>query len=121
MEYRVEAPIYMQVIRDIKKRIVRRQLLPGEKLPSNRELAVLYKVNPNTAARIYKEMEAEGYCYTKRGLGIFITEDEKMQEELRKEMAEALLSGFIKEMLDLGFSKNEIITRIEAFDEEEEL
>ena len=56
MEYRVEAPIYMQVIRDIKKRIVRRQLLPGEKLPSNRELAVLYKVNPNTAARIYKEM-----------------------------------------------------------------
>ena len=48
MEYRVEAPIYMQVIRDIKKRIVRRQLLPGEKLPSNRELAVLYKVNPNT-------------------------------------------------------------------------
>lgn len=44
-----------------------------------------------------------------------------MQEELRKEMAEALLSGFIKEMLDLGFSKNEIITRIEAFDEEEEL
>ena len=121
MEYRVEEPIYMQVIRDIKKRIVRRQLLPGEKLPSNRELAVLYKVNPNTAARIYKEMEAEGYCYTKRGLGTFITEDEKMQEELRKEMAEALLSGFIKEMLDLGFSKNEIITRIEAFDEEEEL
>ena len=57
MEYRVEAPIYMQVIRDIKKRIVRRQLLPGEKLPSNRELAVLYKVNPNTAARIYKEMK----------------------------------------------------------------
>ena len=74
MEYNVEVPIYVQVVRDIKKRIVRKQLLPGEKLPSNRELAVLYKVNPNTAARIYKEMEAEGYCYTKRGLGTFITE-----------------------------------------------
>ena len=58
MEYNVEVPIYVQVVRDIKKRIVRKQLLPGEKLPSNRELAVLYKVNPNTAARIYKEMEA---------------------------------------------------------------
>ena len=53
MEYNVEVPIYVQVVRDIKKRIVRKQLLPGEKLPSNRELAVLYKVNPNTAARIY--------------------------------------------------------------------
>ena len=52
MEYNVEVPIYVQVVRDIKKRIVRKQLLPGEKLPSNRELAVLYKVNPNTAARI---------------------------------------------------------------------
>ena len=109
----------MQVIRDLKKRIVRRQLHPGEKLPSNRELAVLYKVNPNTAARIYKEMEAEGYCYTKRGLGTFITEDEKMQEELRKEMADALLSGFLKEMQDLGFSRKEIISKIEEFDEEE--
>nr|WP_294466649.1 GntR family transcriptional regulator [uncultured Sellimonas sp.] len=119
MDYNVEIPIYMQVIRDLKKRIVRRQLHPGEKLPSNRELAVLYKVNPNTAARIYKEMEAEGYCYTKRGLGTFITEDEKMQEELRKEMADALLSGFLKEMQDLGFSRKEIISKIEEFDEEE--
>lgn len=119
MDYNVEIPIYMQVIRDLKKRIVRRQLHPGEKLPSNRELAVLYKVNPNTAARIYKEMEAEGYCYTKRGLGTFITEDEKMQEELRKEMADALLSGFLKEMQDLGFSRKEIIYKIEEFDEEE--
>lgn len=121
MEYNVEVPIYVQVVRDIKKRIVRKQLLPGEKLPSNRELAVLYKVNPNTAARIYKEMEAEGYCYTKRGLGTFITEDEQMQEELRKEMAEALLKGFLKEMKDLGFGREEIISRIEHFDEEEEV
>ena len=121
MEYNVEVPIYVQVVRDIKKRIVRKQLLPGEKLPSNRELAVLYKVNPNTAARIYKEMEAEGYCYTKRGLGTFITEDEQMQEELRKEMAEALLKGFLKEMKDLGFGREEIISRIEHFDEEAEL
>ena len=121
MEYNVEVPIYVQVVRDIKKRIVRKQLLPGEKLPSNRELAVLYKVNPNTAARIYKEMEAEGYCYTKRGLGTFITEDEQMQEELRKEIAEALLKGFLKEMKDLGFGREEIISRIEHFDEEEEV
>lgn len=119
MEFNAEIPIYMQVIRDIKKRIVRKQLLPGEKLPSNRELAVLYKVNPNTTARIYKELEAEGYCYTKRGLGTFITEDESMQRELRKEMAQTLLDGFLKEMKDLGFEREEIISQIKMFNEEE--
>lgn len=121
MEFNVEIPIYMQVIRDIKKRIVQKQLCPGDKLPSNRELAVLYKVNPNTAARIYKEMEAEGYCYTKRGLGTFITEDEMMQKELRKEMAKDLLDGFMKEMEDLGFSVDEIIAHIKNYSEEEKL
>lgn len=121
MEFNTEIPIYMQVIRDIKKQIVRKQLLPGDKLPSNRELAILYKVNPNTAARIYKELEAEGYCYTKRGLGTFITEDELMQKELRKEMAQSLLVGFLKEMKDLGFEREEIISEIKSFDEEEKV
>ena len=67
MEDNVEVPIYVQVVRDIKKaNRTQAARFPGEKLPSNRELAGLYKVNPNTAARIYKEMEAEGYCYTRR-------------------------------------------------------
>ena len=36
-------------------------------MPSSRELAVLYKVNQNTAARIYREMESEGYCLYETG------------------------------------------------------
>lgn len=120
MEFDSGMPIYMQVIRDIKKKIVQKELLPGEKLPSNRELAVQYKVNPNTAARIYKEMEMAGYCFTKRGLGTFVTEDEAMQKTVRKEMAEDLLKGFMKEMKDLGFDKTEIISEIKEYEEEPE-
>ena len=44
-------------------------------MPSNRELAVLFKVNQNTAARIYREMESMGLCYTKRGIGTFVSEE----------------------------------------------
>lgn len=121
MEFNTEIPIYMQVIRDIKKQIVQKKFLPGDKLPSSRELAILYKVNPNTAARIYRELESEGYCYTKRGLGTFITEDESVQKKLRKEMAQSLLDGFLKEMNDLGFERKEIIYQIQNFKEEEEV
>ena len=64
MEYNSGSPIYLQVINELKKKMVKGELKPGEKMPSNRELAVLYKVNQNTAARIYREMELAGYCYT---------------------------------------------------------
>ena len=78
MEYNTGAPIYLQVINELKKRMVKGDLKPGEKMPSSRELAVLYKVNQNTAARIYREMESAGYCFTKRGIGTFVSEEENM-------------------------------------------
>ena len=45
MNYNAEMPIYLQVIHDLKKKMIQGKILPGEKLPSNRELAVLYKIN----------------------------------------------------------------------------
>ena len=107
MNYNAEIPIYLQVIHDLKKKMIQGKILPGEKLPSNRELAVLYKINQNTAARIYREMETHGYCYTKRGIGTFVMEEETMFETIKKEMAEELLSSFIHEMSGfIGFEKD---------------
>ena len=80
MEYSAGTPIYLQVIRELQKKMIKGELKPGDKMPSNRELAVLYKVNQNTAARIYREMESEGYCYTKRGIGTFVSEEESMSQ-----------------------------------------
>lgn len=119
MNYNAEIPIYLQVIQDIKKKMVQGKIQPGEKLPSNRELAVLYKINQNTAARIYKEMEIAGYCYTKRGIGTFVVEDGKMFEQIKEEMAEELLRTFMNGMRDLGYHKDDIIFQIADYKEEE--
>ena len=118
MNYNTEIPIYLQVIQDIKKKMVQGKIQPGEKLPSNRELAVIYKINQNTAARIYKEMEIVGYCYTKRGIGTFVVEDEEMFKQIKEEMAEDLLKTFMNGMYDLGYKKNDIITQIANYKEE---
>lgn len=120
MEYSAGTPIYLQVIRELQKKMIKGELKPGDKMPSNRELAVLYKVNQNTAARIYREMESEGYCYTKRGIGTFVSEEESMFENLKKEMAEEVLHNFMREMKDLGFKKDDIIVRITDYKEEQE-
>ncbi len=119
MEYNTGMPIYLQVIHELKKKMVKGELKPGEKMPSNRDLAVLYKVNQNTAARIYREMETRGYCFTKRGIGTFVSEEEEMFEDLKKEMAGELLRNFIHEMEDLGYEKDDIISQIEDYKEEQ--
>lgn len=119
MEYNTASPIYLQVINELKKQMVKGELKPGEKMPSNRELAVLFKVNQNTAARIYREMESMGLCYTKRGIGTFVSEEDDMISGLKKEMAEELVRNFMQEMEDLGFQKGDIIDRIADYKEEE--
>ena len=119
MEYNTASPIYLQVINELKKRMVKGELKPGEKMPSNRELAVLFKVNQNTATRIYREMESMGLCYTKRGIGTFVSEEDDMISGLKKEMAEELVRNFMQEMEDLGFQKGDIIDRIADYKEEE--
>ena len=94
MQYNNRSPIYLQVIDRIQKRMVMGEILPGDKLPSTRALAVEYEVNPNTAARIYKEMEVMGLCYTERGLGTFMTDDKNVVERLRRGMADKLTREF---------------------------
>ena len=113
MQYNSRSPIYLQVIDDITKRMVTGAIQPGEKLPSTRALALEYEVNPNTAARIYKEMETMGLCYTERGLGTFMTDNAVVVKQLRRETADKLTREFVREMKARGFSAQDIKAAIE--------
>lgn len=113
MEFDNNIPIYLQVITEIKKDIINGIINLGEKLPSGRELALKYKINPNTANRIYKELEAEEVCFTKRGLGTFVTEDADKIKLIREQMAEVLLINFIEGIQNLGYTKEEVVNMID--------
>jgi len=105
-------PIYEQVIEEIKKELVRGELRPGEKLPSQRKLAKKIEVNPNTVQRAYREMEQRGLVETKRGRGTFIKDDDQVMIEIRKDMAETAVKEFIDEMISLGFKQDDIVEKI---------
>lgn len=113
MHFDSRIPIYLQVIGHIKKRVVGGEIKPGDKLPSTRSLAVEYEINANTAARIYKEMEMMGLCYTERGTGTFVQNDPGIVDRIRHEMAEELIKNFVREMTALGFSAKEMKQAIE--------
>ena len=57
-------PVYLQIIRYIKQKVVRGELNPGDTIPSRREMAQILKVNPNTVQKSYKEMEEMGIINT---------------------------------------------------------
>lgn len=109
MDYQANYPIYLQIAEDIKRRIVIGELKPGDKLPSNAELAMYYQVNPNTVQRIYRQLEADGISYAKRGIGTFITENDELPERLRQEIGVQLSRSFVTQMQTYHFSKEEII------------
>ncbi len=114
IDFNAAYPIYEQVIEEIKKEIVRGELKPGAKLPSQRQLARKIDVNPNTVQRAYREMEQRGLVETKRGRGTFIKDDDQVMIEIKKEMAETAVIDFIEEMISLGFKRENILKKVEA-------
>ncbi len=95
-------PIYLQIMEEIKKRTVRGQYKTGEQLPSVREQAKEIGVNPNTIARVYMELERDGFIFTRRGQGSFITEESGRIEKEREKLADDATKRFIKEIMDLS-------------------
>lgn len=112
MDFRSNIPLYLQVIDDIKKQIITGALQLGNRLPSTRELALLYQINPNTAVRIYNELELQGITFTRRGIGTFICEDPHLKDRLKGEMAQHLTRELVTQLKDIGYSKEELLNLI---------
>ncbi len=113
-EFQASKPIYMQIVDKINQQIVRNELKPGDKLPSVREMAVQSGVNPNTIQRTYTELERMAIVETKRGQGTFVVENEKVIQELKLQLQIDMISTFVNNMRELGFSEKEMVARLLA-------
>ncbi len=109
-QFRNDIPIYTQLIAQIQQKIVSGALLPGERLPSVRDLASEAGVNPNTMQRALMEMEREELVYSQRTAGRFVTEDSERICKLRESLARNQVKDFLEGMYQLGFQLDEITT-----------
>jgi GntR family transcriptional regulator len=114
-EFHASKPIYMQIVEKINQQIIRGELLPGNKLPSVREMAVQTGVNPNTIQRTYSELERMEIVETKRGQGTFVTENDQMISQLKKNMQMNIIESFVKNMKELGFSDKDMVSGLEKY------
>ena len=103
-------PIYIQIEESIHSLIAAGQLRPGEQLPTIRELAADIRVNLNTVARAYFELDKEGVISTQRGKGTFVTgvPDKEQIERKRQRLLHSIIETALEEAKRLGYSPTEI-------------
>ena len=110
-------PIYIQLLEYLKIYLISGVFKSGEKLPSVREFANEFKVNPNTMQKALVELENMNLIYTERTNGKYVTKDEKLINKLKDEYAITLAKSYINGMKRIGLGKADSIKYIEGMKE----
>ena len=93
---RSEVAVYIQIENEVQFAVAAGKLIPNDQLPSVRELSERVKVNPNTVAKAYRDLEVMGLVYTRRGMGVYISKgvrarcEKDCQERLAKRVYEVV-------------------------------
>ena len=109
-------PLYAQLTRAIRFAIATGRLRVGEQLPTVRQLAVELRVNANTVAKVYTELERSGILETRRGVGTFVSARHfaaNHREEHEKHLSE-LVDRFIEEAGAMGFSVDDLFHQLQS-------
>lgn len=114
------APLYLQLADTLKLGIVSGTYAPGAKIDSVRDLAEQAGVNPNTMQRALSKLEDEGLLFTNRTNGKYVTEDIKMIDQVKHQLAKTYIEAFLASMKQTGFTETEILTLLQAIVEKGE-
>ncbi len=117
-ELKADRPIYSQLIEQIELKICSGVYPLGSKLPSVRDLAREASVNPNTMQRALSKLEEDGLLYSNRTSGRFVTEDIEKVNQVKNKLAQEHVRVFLKNMTELGFGHDEILSLIKSIAKE---
>ena len=107
-------PFHRQIVDQIRYGIASDRLMPGEQLPTVRELAVNLQVNPNTVRKAYSELEILGILDTQQGTGTFVSDQQvKIGEAERERMLRQICDELVARGHQYGFTLREIVTEMQ--------
>lgn len=115
VNFKSGVPVYLQIVQQVKAAAASGNLRPGDALPSVRSLAEELRINRNTAARAYTELEAEGVIETRQGAGCFLKAKgaSPLRKTVRSERLAAELDAVIVQAHHLQISDEELRTLLE--------
>ena len=104
--FKSDIPIYLQIIR--------KEYKPYDRLPSVRELSLVFEVNPNTVKKALLELEETGLIFTERTNGKFVTGDMEVIKRVTEETLSDMVGDFLLSMQKLGYSKEQVLKIIKG-------
>lgn len=107
LDFSDHRPLYEQIKENLKELIISGALGENEKIPSVRELASSLAINPNTIQKAYKNLENEGYIYSRRASGSFVMPRSSVAENTEQSELFERFDAIIKEMMFCGISRTE--------------
>lgn len=113
LDIRSRKPIYEQLVERLKELIITEVLKIDEQLPSVRTLAQQLTINPNTIQKAYRELEIQGYIYSIKGKGSFVSSANDSQNTEKLHKVKNDLIKLLSEAMYLGVTAEELITIIE--------
>lgn len=114
------SPIYLQIIRYIKRGIVSGVVTEGEELPSRRVLSALLGVNPNTVQKAFRLLEEEGLIASHSGAKSYVSIEPDRVPEIRRQLAEEDMGAAVAAMKQMGLTRDEAVELVVKFWEEQE-
>lgn len=112
MDFIDGVPIYLQLTQEISRKIMAGYYIPGQRIESVRELALIYGINPNTVQKSLSLAEQQGLVFAQGPEGRYVTEDRDFIHSLKLEMIEKETDQFLNNMQQLGVSKEMIISQL---------
>jgi GntR family transcriptional regulator len=106
-------PITRQISDSITRAIASGELLPGDALPSVRGLAQQLSINPNTVAKAYAELTAEGWLLARAGTGLFVAEQrQRLSSAERERRLESAVDRFVSDVIGLDYPPTVVLERV---------
>lgn len=105
-------PLYVQIMDEIRRALVRGALRPEDPLPSVRELAAELVVNPRTVLQAYQELEREGVVYVRRGQGTFVAPDTHPGRDEQRALAQGVAKRALLDAQRNGLGVEELVMMI---------
>jgi len=102
-------PVYLQVVRQFKEKIVTGVIQSGQTIPSRRELAAHFKINPNTAQRAYKEMEDQRLIVTEGNTPSRITFETEVLRRIRSELLDEAIQALVASIRNIEVPLEELL------------
>jgi len=106
-------PFYRQIVQIVERNVSAGKLRPGDRLPTIRALAIALKINPNTIAKAYTELEIRGLVKTQVGSGTYVGDSQPepgSDSERTRKRIEELCLDLLRQAQALGVDREEIIS-----------